>query len=111
MIPRTITKFDKREHFGARFLHIYNENKKLNFAVDLAKLDQKGKKGQCVYGQFNNYFLEFYFWQSIIREVKTKGRPGVLGEGNVGYVRLDINKATNNQPNALSMNFPLQESR
>ena len=49
MIPRTITKFDKREHFGARFLHIYNENKKLNFAVDLAKLDQKGKKASmCV---------------------------------------------------------------
>ena len=45
MIPRTITHFDKQEHFGARFLHIYNENKKLNFAVDLAELDQKGKKG------------------------------------------------------------------
>ena len=54
---------------------------------------------------------EFYFWQSIIREIKHKGRRGVLGDGNVGYVRLDIKKATNNQPNALSMNFPLQESR
>ena len=48
MIPRTITKIEKREHFGARFLHIYNENKKLNFAVDLAKLDQKGKNDQFV---------------------------------------------------------------
>ena len=48
MIPRAITGFDKREHFGSRFLHIYNENKRLNFAVDLAKLDQKGKNDQLV---------------------------------------------------------------
>ena len=33
---------DQREHFGARFLRLYNKDKRLDFAVDLAKLDQTG---------------------------------------------------------------------
>ena len=33
---------DEYEHFGARFLRLYNKDKKLDFAVDLAKLEQKG---------------------------------------------------------------------
>ena len=37
-----IWRIDGREHFGTRYLRLYNEDKKLDFAVDLAKLDQKG---------------------------------------------------------------------
>ena len=33
---------DQYEHFYTRFLRLYNKDKKLDFAVDLAKLDQKG---------------------------------------------------------------------
>ena len=33
---------DQYEHFGTRFLRLYNKDKRLDFAVDLAKLDQKG---------------------------------------------------------------------
>ena len=33
---------DEYEHFGARFLRLYSKDKKLDFAVDLLKLDQKG---------------------------------------------------------------------
>ena len=46
-----------------------------------------------------------------MRAIKQKGRRGLTGEGVVGYIRLDVHKATNNKPNALSMNFPLQASR
>ena len=45
-----------------------------------------------------------------MRAVKIKGRRGVSGDGIVGYIRLDVHKATNNKPNALNMNFPLQAS-
>ena len=55
---------------------------------------------------------EFYFWQSVMRAVKKKGRRGVLSrDGVVGYIKLDVHKARNNKPNALNMNFPLQASR
>ena len=57
------------------------------------------------------FYSEFYFWQSIMRAIKQKGRRGLTGEGVVGYIRLDVHKATNNKPNALRMNFPLQASR
>ena len=57
------------------------------------------------------FYSEFYFWQSIMRAIKQKGRKGLTGEGVVGYIRLDVHKATNNKPNALRMNFPLQASR
>ena len=46
-----------------------------------------------------------------MRAVKIKGRRGAIGSGIVGYIRLDVLKATKNQPNALNMNFPLQASR
>ena len=49
----------------------------------------------------------FYFWQSVILEVKKKGRKGVAS-GVVGYVRLDINRSNDDKPNALVMHFPLQ---
>ena len=46
-----------------------------------------------------------------MRAVKIKGRRGAIGSGIVGYIRLDVHKATNNRPNALNMNFPLQACR
>ena len=33
---------DEYEHFGARFLRLYNKDKEFDFAVDLTKLDPKG---------------------------------------------------------------------
>ena len=113
MIPFCKEKSQKLAHFGAQFLHNYDKDKELNFAVDLAKLDQRGKSilyATCTIYNTLSKIIEFYFWQSIIREVKKNGRRGVSGGGNVGYVRLDVNKATNNRPNALIMNFPLQAS-
>ena len=51
---------DQYEHFGARFLRLYNKNKRLDFAVDLAKLDQQG--------YINKYLLiiNIYLIQSFI---------------------------------------------
>ena len=47
-----------------------------------------------------------------MRAIKRKGRRGVMSrDGVVAYIKLDVHKATNNKPNALNMNFPLQASR
>lgn len=43
---KAIWNIEGREHFGTRFLRLYNKDKKLDFAVDLAKLDQKGTCNQ-----------------------------------------------------------------
>ena len=60
MIPFCKEKSQKLAHFGAQFLHIYNKDKELNFAVDLAKLDQRGKSilyATCtVYNAFSRLY-------------------------------------------------------
>ena len=109
-----ISRIDGREHFFTRFLRLYNVDKKLDLAVDLGKLDETGTVSIRNFKIKTNYKLvfqfsisEFYFWQSVISEVKRNGRKGV-GSGLVGYIRLDINQSNDKRPNDLVMSFPLQ---